>query len=38
MKVGVLCSRVRIEEKLIFSTLRERGVAFDKIDTRHLTF
>jgi [lysine-biosynthesis-protein LysW]--L-2-aminoadipate ligase len=38
MKVGVLCSRVRIEEKLIFKALRERGVAFEKIDVRNLVF
>jgi [lysine-biosynthesis-protein LysW]--L-2-aminoadipate ligase len=38
MKIGVLCSRVRLEEKLIFKALRERGIAFDKMDVRHLTF
>jgi [lysine-biosynthesis-protein LysW]--L-2-aminoadipate ligase len=38
MKIGILCSRVRLEEKLIFRALRERGIAFDKIDVRHLTF
>jgi [lysine-biosynthesis-protein LysW]--L-2-aminoadipate ligase len=38
MKIGILCSRVRLEEKLIFKALRERGIAFDKIDVRHLTF
>jgi [lysine-biosynthesis-protein LysW]--L-2-aminoadipate ligase len=34
MKIGVLCSLVRIEEKLILQRLREREVAFDKIDVR----
>jgi [lysine-biosynthesis-protein LysW]--L-2-aminoadipate ligase len=38
MKIGILCSRVRLEEKVIFNALRERGIAFDKIDVRHLTF
>jgi [lysine-biosynthesis-protein LysW]--L-2-aminoadipate ligase len=38
MKIGVLCSRVRREEKLIFKTLRERGVAFEKVDVRNLVF
>jgi [lysine-biosynthesis-protein LysW]--L-2-aminoadipate ligase len=38
MKIGVLCSRVRVEEKLIFEALRGRGVAFEKIDVRNLTF
>ena len=38
MKIGVLCSRVRVEEKLIFKALRERGVAFEKIDVRNLIF
>ena len=38
MKVGVLCSRVRLEEKLIFRALQECGTAFEKIDVRNLTF
>ncbi len=38
MKIGVLCSRVRVEEKMIFAALRERGVDFDRIDTRKVTF
>jgi [lysine-biosynthesis-protein LysW]--L-2-aminoadipate ligase len=37
-KIGVLCSRVRIEEKLILDRLRERGVPFDKIDVRDAVF
>lgn len=36
MKLGVLCSLVRVEEKLIFSALRDRGLAFEKIDDRRL--
>ena len=37
INIGVLCSRVRIEEKLLFAALRERGVNFDRIDPRRLT-
>jgi [lysine-biosynthesis-protein LysW]--L-2-aminoadipate ligase len=36
-KLGVLCSRVRIEEKLILAALRQRGVDFDRLDPRKLT-
>jgi [lysine-biosynthesis-protein LysW]--L-2-aminoadipate ligase len=36
--VGILCSRVRLEEKRIFQVLRERGVLFERIDVRRLTF
>jgi [lysine-biosynthesis-protein LysW]--L-2-aminoadipate ligase len=35
-KVGVLCSRVRVEEKMIFSALRERGVDHERIDPRDM--
>jgi [lysine-biosynthesis-protein LysW]--L-2-aminoadipate ligase len=37
-KIGVLCSRVRVEEKLILQKLRKRGVPFDKIDVRDVVF
>jgi [lysine-biosynthesis-protein LysW]--L-2-aminoadipate ligase len=36
MKIGVLCSRVRVEEKLLFAALRERGVEYDRMDSREL--
>jgi [lysine-biosynthesis-protein LysW]--L-2-aminoadipate ligase len=36
VKLGMLCSRVRVEEKLILSALRQRGVDFDRIDPRRL--
>ena len=36
MKLGVLCSLVRVEEKLIFEALRARGVDFETIDDREL--
>lgn len=38
MKVGVLCSCVRLEEKLIFRALRERGVGFERVDVRWVIF
>ena len=38
VKIGVLCSRVRVEEKMIFAALRERGVDLDRIDTRQVIF
>ena len=38
MKVGVLCSRVRLEEKLIFRALQRRGVDFERIDVRRMIF
>ncbi len=38
VKIGVLCSRVRVEEKMIFAALRERGVDYDRVDPRRLAF
>jgi [lysine-biosynthesis-protein LysW]---L-2-aminoadipate ligase len=38
MKVGVLFSRVRVEEKLLFDELDRRGVDYDKIDDRTAVF
>src|SRR5512138_2334254 len=38
MKVGVLYSRVRVEEKLLFEELDRRGVDYDKIDDRDAIF
>jgi [lysine-biosynthesis-protein LysW]--L-2-aminoadipate ligase len=38
MHVGVLCSRIRVEEKLLFEALNARGVAYDKVDDRTLVF
>ena len=38
MKVGVLCSRIRAEEKLLFDAFYRRGIAFEKIDDREITF
>jgi [lysine-biosynthesis-protein LysW]--L-2-aminoadipate ligase len=38
MKIAVLCSRVRVEEKWIFEALDKRGVDYDRIDDRQATF
>ena len=38
MKIGILCSRVRLEEKLLFQALRERGIGFERIDARQVIF
>jgi len=37
-KVGVLCSRVRIEEKYIFAVLEQRGIDYERLDERHIFF
>ena len=34
VKVGVLCSRIRVEEKLLIQALQERNVSFQSIDSR----
>ena len=36
MKIGILCSLIRKEEKLLFDEFRARGLAFDRIDDRTL--
>lgn len=38
MKVGVLYSRVRVEEKWLFEALEKRGVNYTKIDDREAKF
>ncbi|TEU19394.1 MAG: lysine biosynthesis protein LysX [Anaerolineales bacterium] len=38
MKIGVLCSRVRVEEKMLFAALQERGVDYNRIDPREVVF
>ncbi|MCX7838307.1 MAG: lysine biosynthesis protein LysX [Anaerolineae bacterium] len=38
MKIGVLYSRVRAEEKLLFEAFEARGIAYDKIDDREAQF
>ncbi|MBN1640003.1 MAG: lysine biosynthesis protein LysX [Anaerolineae bacterium] len=36
MRVGVLCSRIRVEEKLLIGELERRGVEFEIIDDREI--
>jgi [lysine-biosynthesis-protein LysW]---L-2-aminoadipate ligase len=36
MKIGVLYSRMRVEEKWIFENLDRRGIAYDRIDDRQI--
>lgn len=36
MKIGVICSRVRVEEKWIFEALENRNIPFDKLDDREV--
>jgi [lysine-biosynthesis-protein LysW]---L-2-aminoadipate ligase len=38
MKIGVLYSRVRVEEKWLFEALDKRGVDYDKVDDREINF
>ena len=38
MKIGVLLSRVRVEEKWLFEALDKRGLAYDRIDDREAVF
>ena len=38
IKIALLCSRVRVEEKLILAALRERGADFVRVDPRKVSF
>ncbi len=38
MKIGILCSRVRVEEKLLFEEFRRRGIDFERIDDGEVVF
>jgi [lysine-biosynthesis-protein LysW]--L-2-aminoadipate ligase len=38
MRVGILYSRVRVEEKLLFEAFEKRGVGIDLLDDRDLVF
>ena len=38
MLVGVLCSRIRVEEKLLFEALKAQGIVYEKLDDRTLIF
>lgn len=36
MRIGILCSRIRVEEKLLFEALEHRAVPYDLLDDREL--
>jgi len=38
MKIGILLSRVRVEEKWLLEALEKRGVLYDRIDDREASF
>jgi [lysine-biosynthesis-protein LysW]---L-2-aminoadipate ligase len=38
MRLGVLYSRVRVEEKMLFEKLEARGIAYDLLDDREVVF
>lgn len=38
MKIGLICSRVRVEEKWIIEALQQRNIPFEKIDDRNIAF
>jgi [lysine-biosynthesis-protein LysW]---L-2-aminoadipate ligase len=38
MRLGMLYSRVRVEEKMLFDALDTRGIAYDRIDDREVEF
>ena len=38
MKIGVLLSRVRVEEKWLFEALEKRGLDYDRLDDREVKF
>ena len=38
MKIGVILSRVRVEEKWLFEALDKRGLDYDRIDDREIKF
>src|SRR5512142_887900 len=38
LKIGVLYSRVRVEEKWIFGALEKRGIDYDRLDDRAIHF
>jgi [lysine-biosynthesis-protein LysW]---L-2-aminoadipate ligase len=36
--IGILCSRVRVEEKALFEALRRRGISFERLDEDQVQF
>ena len=38
MRLGVICSRIRVEEKLLFAALEQRGLQFERLDDGEVVF
>src|SRR5258708_8356410 len=38
LMIGILCSRVRVEEKALFEALRRRAIPFDRLDEDKIQF
>ncbi len=38
LKIGVLYSRVRVEEKWIFAAMEKRGIDYERLDDRAISF
>ena len=38
VRIGVVCSRVRVEEKLLFAALLERGSDYERVDARKVSY
>jgi len=38
MRLGIICSRIRVEEKLLFAAFEARGVAFERLDDGDVVF
>ena len=38
LKLGVLYSRVRVEEKWIFAAMEKRGIDYERLDDRSISF
>ena len=38
MRLGIICSRIRVEEKLLFAAFERRGVAFERFDDGEMIF
>src|SRR3972149_9817496 len=38
LKIGVLYSRVRVEEKWIFGAMEKRGIDYERLDDRVISF
>ena len=38
LRIGVLFSRVRVEEKWIFAAMEKRGIDYERLDDRTISF